>query len=929
MYIRALDGFYVDDKYQNITISHLLLVYIAHEELVSRDVLAQYFYGDKSNPRQRLRNQLDKLKNKYGDIFENDNNTIKNKGICTDALELRQHLNNIHQLPIPSLLERVCELYKHNFLHDADNIFHEASYTSLNHWIMQERNTLSAQFWKTILSYAKYNLTAVGDYLTQSMELISTTPFSAKQIHQIHAILLMTGSAQLEHFRNDIFDYVQEEFSDSIGCAQQVLNIKHTIHNLPSRNNVFVGRKEVMQQIANNLRYSTKVAPQTLYGLGGIGKTQLAIEYAYLIKEEYSLVWFINAETEASLSKSFVSLALQKGLVTQEVERQEQVEASLRYLRANRDWLLIFDNAEHPRDIQEYLIDTGHTIVTSRFNDWIELATPIQVNVYSNEEVFDFLEKRLDNNDRKGTLEMAELLGHLPLALAQAASYIVSNNISIQEYQELFRKAREKLWCEEKPTLHYYQDSARGTVATTWNISLQRLKEHKGAKELLDICSFFSAENIPLQLFEQTTNLPQCLQQVLSKQKSWQNLLAVLSQYSLIQVQDNQLSMHRLLQAVARDNSGLKEYIKALELVNEAFEFDPYTMATWDVCDLIIDHAEMLLSHAPARRYDLNTARLYQKIGDYHIFRSELFAKAEICYRTCLEHVVHISGEQNSLYASGLCGLGLAFENQYNYEQAIDYYNKAIATNDSLINTDISSNLKFKSYFAHCLYKARQFEKSEKLYREIISTYGKGKYLDQPVYIEMLADFAILLDERGKIEEAEQLFKETIDKDIKIGRHQHLFHISKLLSFADFYKQQERFDEAELYARKATSLVVKKGLQKNRVYGFAFNNLAAVLHDRQKYKKAEEIYIDIIQQGEKQECYDDVMLAVFFNNLAKLYLDTQRYNQAIPYYEKAIPILKSILGEEHPNTQTSLRNYHTCLQAVKDKNIKEDIQNKK
>ena len=189
-----------------------------------------------------------------------------------------------------------------------------------------------------------------------------------------------------------------------------------------------------------------------------MGKTQLAVEYAFRHASTYVLVWWVRVEEPGTLASDYTRLAQRLDLPEGKEPDQQAVIAAVRHrLEQQRDWLLIFDNAGAPQDLREYLPqgNTGHVLVTSRNPNWARVARAVPVRPMPREEAITFLLKRTQQTDTEGARAIAEEVGDLPLALEQAGGYIETSGISLAQYLKVFRSRRQELWADEDPPFGY------------------------------------------------------------------------------------------------------------------------------------------------------------------------------------------------------------------------------------------------------------------------------------------------------------------------------------------------------------------------------------------------------------------------------------------------------------------------------------------
>jgi tetratricopeptide (TPR) repeat protein len=458
------------------------------------------------------------------------------------------------------------------------------------------------------------------------------------------------------------------------------------IWNLPHlRNPNFTGREDILAQLRSALTSGQPAAlTQAIHGLGGVGKTQLAVEYAYRHAAEYDLVWWVRAEEPAALAADYAALAQPLDLPQKdEPDQRLVVQAVRRWLSQNTGWLLIFDNARRPEDLRDYLPPggAGHVLVTSRNPAWRGVANPLTVQVMERSESVAFLLKRTGQTDKAAADALAEALGDLPLALAQAGAYIETNRTTFAEYLELFQSRRTELWEDERPPLDYPH-----TVATTWSLAMEQIGQDAPAgADLLNLCAFLAPDDIPLTLLsEGGEHLPQPLSATVTDSLAMNKAVAALLQYSLIERTEDALSVHRMVQAVARDclpGDARRTWAgAAVRLVNGAFpSSDTRDVQTWPQCVRLLSHA------LAATRYteklgvaSETTAYLLNQAAGYLYGRAE-FAGA----RSALERALAIDeaafGPDHPNVASAVNNLGLVLKDLGDLEGARAHYERALA----------------------------------------------------------------------------------------------------------------------------------------------------------------------------------------------------------------------------------------------------------
>jgi hypothetical protein len=326
------------------------------------------------------------------------------------------------------------------------------------------------------------------------------------------------------------------------------------VWKVPARNPNFIGRGPDLDAVERALSGGSAVTVHSVHGMGGVGKTQLAAEYAHARATGYDVVWWIAAEEPASIPDQFTALAVRLGLdpVADPDALRDQVHD---WLRSVPGWLLIFDNADAVEDIAPWLPSgplpagmPGHVIVTTRRGGFAALGHVLDLDVIDLPDAVQLLRSRVPGLGQAVGEQIADELGRLPLALEQAAAYLDRSQMPGQEYLELLRSRAADLYARGQVT------ARKDTIATLWDISLERIRgESPAAVLLLDVCAYLAPEPIPLDLFTaHPGELPEPLSSAAADQLAFGDAVAVLVDYSLAKRTATGLQLHRLVQATIR-----------------------------------------------------------------------------------------------------------------------------------------------------------------------------------------------------------------------------------------------------------------------------------------------------------------------------------------------------------------------------------------
>jgi Domain of unknown function (DUF4062)/Tetratricopeptide repeat len=386
------------------------------------------------------------------------------------------------------------------------------------------------------------------------------------------------------------------------------------------------GREELLAELDARLPGADKTGPRVvaLCGLGGAGKSSVAVEYAHRHLDEAGVCWQLPAENPDALAAGFSELAAQLGIRagTGGGNPVAQVHASL---ARRSDWLLVFDNAPDRASVARFLppAGTGRVLITSRNQIWPP-GQALEVPVLDPQVAAEFLVSRTGDPDRRAALELAGKLGGLPLALEQAAAYVQASGGSLAGYLSSFLRRRADLLSRGEPT--GYPD----TVATAWRLAFENLQQAApGAAGLLRLLAFCAPEAVPLRLLLQPrpglagrlgNEVAPVLVPLLEDELAAGDAIAALRRYSLVTLAgDGLVLVHRLVQAVTL--AQLPPHVAAdwrqatAAVIEAALPEDPDDPVHWEAFAALLPHAQTALP--PASYGSDKIATYLRAIGNY------------------------------------------------------------------------------------------------------------------------------------------------------------------------------------------------------------------------------------------------------------------------------------------------------------------------
>jgi tetratricopeptide (TPR) repeat protein len=628
------------------------------------------------------------------------------------------------------------------------------------------------------------------------------------------------------------------------------------IWNLAPRNPHFTGRADLLTAVHDLLQSGRPAAlTQAISGLGGVGKTQTALEYAHRYASDYETIWWLHAEDPGSLATDYAALAVLLNLREKDLANQHEIVAAVRrHLEHTAGWLLIFDNAEKPESVTPYLPsgNTGHILITSRNQSWSKIAQQQTVREFPREESIAFLKQRT-GRDQPESNDLAQELGDLPLALEQAAAYIEENGIAIRDYLKLFRDyPREMLEPYEK----------------TWAISIDRLREENPtAIDLLNLIAFLAPDDIPRDLLHKTAQNP------LKFNKS----VADLRRYALIEAGPEFINVHRLVQKVTHHRTNERKWAKkALNVVYDAFPADPTDYRNWPTCAKLITHAVEVSNHAG--NLEIEPKKLSRLLNDAGLYERERarFQSAEEHLKRSLEIAEKAYGPETPEVAIHCNNLGQILQDQGNRDAAFQFAKRALEINEKVFG------------------------------------------LDHPEVAINCNNLGTILKDQGDLDAAFQYTKRALEIDEKVFGPDHPDAAIDCNNLGQILQAQGNLDTALKYAKRALKIHKKVFGANHPSVAIDCDNLGAILRDQGnldaalKYaKRALEIY-------EKAFGPDHPDVATNCNNLGLILRDQGNLDAALPYFQRTLRILQSFFGPDHSRTKTvaqNLRNLQSQIAA--------------
>ncbi|MDR4926510.1 FxSxx-COOH system tetratricopeptide repeat protein [Peribacillus simplex] len=645
--------------------------------------------------------------------------------------------------------------------------------------------------------------------------------------------------------------------------------------NVPyKRNPFFLGRDFELDLLEKNLISQNSVSfIQAVSGLGGVGKTQLAVEFCYKKKDSYTWIWWINAENIASITASYEVLAKQLKLPNEDEKRNNIViDVIKKWMQVNDNWLVVFDNLIEESKLETFLPPAflGHVIVTTRKSNVSSVLNPLNIDKFTRKDSIKFLLKRTKKEQEfeETCSQLAELLGDLPLALEQAGAYIIQTGISINGYVDRFKKYRDKLTRKGKPINYDY------TLATTWEISFEEIdKKNPVALDFLYLCAFLSPDEISLDLFFYENYSPKFIRDNIPTELDLDEILSLLRSFSLIKSTDLGFSIHRLVQAIMIDKLPEK---KRKFFINVSLDL---IMNSWRSINLnkhaLISHTLVVTEHAINNKSSLVKVTQLLNILAVKLIETGEYKKSKELLEKAIKIDEEFHSEENDYLARDYNNIAISCIKLSEFEESEIWIDKCF----NVTTNAHEDYIDFLNTLATLRREQGEFIESINLYKGILSRYEVNKENSGTEIFTIYNNLALSLEEVGEFGKAIELY-EVIIENLKGVKNKST--ISKL---------------AQIYS-----------------------NLSLILERIGDYKKAKVNILESIKIVKEHLEGNEVFLANYYNNLGFIFFKTFQHNENIgintdneldiakKYINRSLRLFRKVIGENHLHYCSILNN---------------------
>jgi len=652
------------------------------------------------------------------------------------------------------------------------------------------------------------------------------------------------------------------------------------------RNPFFTGREDVLTNLQAALATGTPAAltqPQAISGLGGIGKTQTAVEYAYRHQDEYQAVFWVSAVDDTTLREGFVEIARLLGLPqAREADQSLAVQAVKVWLEREGGWLLLLDNADEPKAIKPFLPSQkkGHVLLTTRASATGTLAQKVEIGKLSEDDGALLLLRRAkivggnapldaaDAEDKEAALALSRAVDGLPLALDQAGAFIEETPSSPARYLGLYGTEAAELLAEYGDS----EDRDHASVRVTFSLAFAKVAAASPAADgLIRFCAFLAPNAIPEEIFTGgDAALNAGAGPFGASGLAWEKIIGAACRYSLLSrdADARTLSIHRLVQMVIQhemDEGTRRAYVERVVRA-VAGVFPPPEVANWPLCERLLPHVHKCAAYIT--NYTLEFAQAARLLGaaGFYLHEHSQYAEVEPLYQQALSICEEALGPWHPDTGNSLNSLAGLYQSQGRYAEALPLYRRALLICERVLGPD------------------------------------------HPNTATILNNLALLYDSQGRYEEALPLLQRALSIREKVLGPEHPDTAASLDNLASLYRRQDRYEEALPLNQRALSIWEQALGPDNPDVAVSLNNLASLYQSQGRYAEALPLLQRALTICQTMLGPDDTKTATSLNNLAIFYKSQGNYEAALPLYQRALAITEKAWGPEHLTTATCLNN---------------------
>ncbi|KAK4164715.1 phosphorylase superfamily [Cladorrhinum sp. PSN259] len=698
------------------------------------------------------------------------------------------------------------------------------------------------------------------------------------------------------------------------------------------RNDGFVGRHTILDQLLSRIPPNANkdnCQYTIIEGLGGVGKTQAALEAAYRVRDGHAdcSVFWVPALDTVSFENAYRNIGRElgvKGIDKDDADVKSLVKTALGECRTS--WLLVVDNADdmelvfggdRSRGLRHYLpfsrqgsilVTTRNHMVAVRF-DQRNIITLAQMD---QTEAVELLQhgQGSQTDDADSERRLVDFLDNLPLAIKQASAYMAKTRISAARYLRHCRssnKALIQLLSKDFDDQGRYQ-SIENPIATTWLISFEHIaRDNSLAAQYLRFICFLGEKDIPLSLLPPTDD-----------ELEVDEAIATLKAYAFIIPRgEESFDIHRLVRLAMRN--WLKEKGELTESITDvvtrlATVFPFAEHENREIWMKYLPHTQVISESSgyctdKEAESDLlfSIAESYSEIAKYE--------EAERIYRQALELKEKVLGREHRSTLDSMNNLGLVLQNQGKYEEGEQIHRQALKLKEEVLGREHPSTLDSIDNLGIMLRRQGKYKEAEQMHRQALSLYEKVVGREHLSTLKSMNNLGLVLESQGKYKEAEQIHRQELSLCEKVLGREHPSTLDSMNNLGLVLMSQGKYEEAEQIHRQALKLKEEVLGREHRSTLDSMDNLGLVLERQGKYEEAEQIHRQALELKEKVLGHQHPSTLYSMDYLGIVLKSQGKYEEAEQMHRQALELRGEVLGREHPSTLDSMNNLGRVLES--------------
>jgi tetratricopeptide (TPR) repeat protein len=712
------------------------------------------------------------------------------------------------------------------------------------------------------------------------------------------------------------------------------------------RNELFIGREDQLQSLNQFLLHPDTHQRITIYGLGGCGKSALALEYAYRASAQHTrlVVFWVLAISQDSFELAYREIGNRlriPGIANENADIKQLVKDALSSDNTVH-WLMVVDNAD---DSGVLMARASSNLASARLYDYLPYGSRskllfttrsrkvagdltqnniLELNDMSKvkSEAKLLLTRRILKpallNDEMAVHELLEILTYLPLAIVQAAAFMNYNHISASGYISLFQNAgtETELFSEHFEDPGRYQE-IESTVAKTWHISFDQIQRQDPlAAEYLSFIACIDRINIPQSLLPLSGSLFQQAKAI-GTLTGYAFITERQQQGVQVLVSEKFFDMHRLVHMALEwwlDGHDEKTawMAKAATRLEELIPYGGHEKK--EVWTTYLTHAIHVARSEDGRLGEVARASLFNQIGGCQASLGQ-YSAAEITHRQALLLRENSLGREHNQTLTSMNEVGTALSDQGKYEAAGEIHRQTLTRREKVLGPEHPATLTSMSNLALVLERQGKYEEAESIGRQTLERYEKVLGPEHPFTLTSMGNLAGVLRCQGKYMEAESMNRQTLARHKKVLGPEHLDTLTSMGNLVLVLERQGKYEQAESMNRQTLARYEVLLGPEHPFTLLSMGNLAGVMDSQGKYKEAESMNRQTLSRREKVlgPEHPDTLMSTYC--LAHLLANRRRYSESIILYRRAYAGYSAVLGKGHPTTRACHRHYSETLSS--------------